>query len=580
MRRDPGYDDIPDALSGAERSRRARKKHASAVKIGVLDLETEPFDNENMTEIQPFLAVLYLGEDMPPIVIWDEDYRRLMERVRDVIADLPDRYIIYAHNGGRFDFLFLLRELRGEVMFKGRALMSARIGAHELRDSFHIIPEALKNANRKMEIDYALFKKGRRHAYQREITEYCIDDCKSLYEIVTLFKDQFGTPLTIGQAAMAQIKKRYSYDKLSPSTDKFFRNWFFGGRVECLKTGIYDPTKYFLYDVNSMYPYVMSKYPHPITSEFTINDRLRSNTLFLTLECTNRGALVARAPDGSLTTQIKHGIFNTTIWEYEVARKHGLIDDVRIIRGIEFPRFTDFSEFVEPIYARRQINKEAQKRAEAEGDILRARMLARDVLFDKLLLNNGYGKFAQNPERFKTHYITDPMERPEDGDGWGEMPAVENDVYWVWEKPSDERNYNNVATAASITGAARSVLLDALASASDPVYCDTDSIICKRLDDDQPLDPYVLGAWDIEAPISAFIGNGKKLYAYKRADKDAPNNVVVKAKGMNGVTWEDMIAIANDATLTKRMKAPTINKDGSQHYLERKLKKTSAGNGP
>jgi hypothetical protein len=578
MRLDPAIYDIPDALSNAEMCRRSRRKHKIPVEIAVLDLETDPFDHENLADIRPFLAVLYTGEHSSPLVIWDENWTRLMASVRDAIVSLPGRFIVYAHNGGRFDFLYLLREMRGEVLFKGRSLMSARIGEHELRDSFHIIPEALKNANRKTEIDYSLFTKGRRNAHRKEITEYCIDDCKSLYEIVTTFKDEFGTPLTIGQAAMSELKKKYTFDRLSPATDLYFRNWFFGGRVECLKTGIYDPTKYFLYDVNSMYPYVMAKYPHPVTGSFAINDRLRAETMFLTIRCKNNGALVGRDQFGNLTTQIKEGIFNTTIWEYEVAVKHGLIRDIEIIKTIEFDRCTNFAEFVNPLYEGRQQSKRLQAEAEKAGDTFAARNYARDVLFRKLLLNNAYGKFAQNPRRFSQHYITEPMERPGDGDptvdDWGELPSVETDAYWIWCKPTDDLRFNNVASAASITGAARSVLLDALASCVDPVYCDTDSIICTRLGEQQPIDALELGAWDIEAPVSAFIGNGKKLYAYRRPDREPPKNTIIKAKGMNGVTWEDMIQIANGAVISKTMRAPTLNKDGTQQYLSRNLRAT------
>lgn len=570
MRLDPAIDEIPSALSNAEKCRRHRRKKKAPVQIAILDMETDPFDNVGKTAVYPFLAVLHRN-DAAPLVLWDENYPRLMQQVRDAILALPGRFIIYAHNGGRFDFLLLLRELRGEVLFKGRSLMSAQIGPHELRDSFHIIPESLKNANRKTEIDYSYFTRARRGKHKQEIIDYCIDDCESLYEIVSTFRDQFGTPLTIGQAAMREIKKSgIVVENLTEGADAFFRNWFFGGRVECLKKGIFDPTDLGLFDVNSMYPYTMANYLHPSSSSFTVSDCLSDDTAFLTIRCRNNGALVSRAPDGSLTTRQKEGIFNTTIYEFNVARKHGLIRDIEILQCIKFERYTHFKAFVEPLYEARQLAKKRIQHAKANGDHFALRLAEKDSLFYKLLLNNGYGKFAQNPRRFKTHYITDPMERPADDEAYGDLPLIEADGYWIWCKDSDCHRYNNVATAASITGASRGVLLDALASCRNPVYCDTDSIICTALDDKQLIDPIALGAWDREAQISAFIGNGKKLYAYKCPD----NRTVVKAKGMNGVSWDDMVALANGKILHKTMKAPTIGKDGIQHYLTRELRAT------
>lgn len=578
MRRDPGEYEIPGEdtarpFTQSERAGRYRKRKKPPIQVGILDLETDPFDNETLGEIYPFLAVLYLGPEREPVVIWDENWQRLMQQVHDVINQLPGRFIIYAHNGGRFDYLFLLRELRGEVLFKGRALMSAKIGAHEIRDSLHIIPETLKNANRKTEIDYKLFKKGKRDAHRREITDYCIDDCVSLYEVVTAFRDEFGTPLTIGQAAMRAIKKSYSFDRLTETSDLYFRQWFFGGRVECLQPGVYDPIGLRLYDVNSMYPFVMAKYSHPISANFSVFDTIRANTIFLTIRAQNNGALVSRGEDGSLSTQIKHGIFNTTIWEYEVALKHGLIRDVEVVKTIEFERSTDFANFVIPLYEGRQRSKELQREAIRSGDIVAERNHSRDVLFRKLLMNNGYGKFAQNPRRFKVHMITDTRERPGDEEEWGTLPEIETDAYWVWSKPTDDLRFNNVCTAASITGAARAVLLDALAGSVSPVYCDTDSIICRDIGD-VDTDAFRLGAWDIEAKIDAFIGNGKKLYAYRIPDREPPKNIVVKAKGMNGVTWEDMLRIANGDKITKTMRAPTLQRDGSQEYMRRILRQT------
>jgi len=133
-------------MSAVERKRRQRGKaqRERAENIAILDMETDPFDAVEEMIIRPFLAVLY-SDKFDTVVIWEENEDVFAEKVTAAIEKLPGKFTIYAHNGGRFDFLFLLHKMRGPVAFKGRGIMQAYIGAHELRDSFHIIPERLAN---------------------------------------------------------------------------------------------------------------------------------------------------------------------------------------------------------------------------------------------------------------------------------------------------------------------------------------------------------------------------------------------------------------------------------------------------
>jgi hypothetical protein len=547
-----------------------RSKAATENHVAVMDMETDPFDAEGGGDIYPFLVVLY-SDQFEPIIIWDENWRGLCSRLISVVENLPGKYTIYAHNGGRFDYLFLLHELRGQVMFKGRALMSARIGKHEIRDSFHILPEKLQSINGKDDISYNLMEKRnrRKEVNKKKIIDYCIADCRYLFESVMAFRERFGAPLTIGQAAIRELKKSYDIQNLDNQTDLFLRTWFYGGRVDCYRYGII-PGDFRLYDVNSMYPFVMASRSHPIGREIFINNRIRDGfTAFITLRCKNRGALVARGDNGNLTTGIREGIFNCTIWEYETACRNNLITDCEIIRTVEFAKWSNFGGFVDPIYARRKHNKELLDAAIRSNNLADAKNLRFAVLFDKLLLNNAYGKLAQNPRRFKDHLILATGDEPPTCE-WGFHPEIEADDYAIWSKPNPEFRFNNVGTAASITGAARAVLLDSLCRAKNPLYCDTDSIICESLPDNVACDAFQLGAWDCETPIITFVGNGKKLYAYEKPD----HSKVVRAKGINNTSWEDMIKLANGGSVSKTLIAPTIGKDGSQQYITRVLRQT------
>jgi hypothetical protein len=201
-----------EGLDGSERKKkhRAKMRKLSIDNIAVLDFETDPFDNLSTDEIKPFTACLY-SDNFEPVIIWEEDEEKFVDGVIEAIESLPESYTIYAHNGGKFDYMFLLRRLKGEVMFKGRGIMTATVGKHQLRDSFHIIPDRLANY-KKDHIDYSNMKKNKRHKFKQQIIAYMISDCKYLLDLVKGFATRFGLKLSIGQAAMVEIRKHYKFE--------------------------------------------------------------------------------------------------------------------------------------------------------------------------------------------------------------------------------------------------------------------------------------------------------------------------------------------------------------------------------
>lgn len=588
-----------------KRQDREREREQRLENIAVLDMETEPFDNTKPPEdVQPFLAVLY-RDDAAPVIIWEEHLPSFVSAVLAAIEALPGRFTIFAHNGGKFDYMFLLRRLRGFVSFKGRGIMSARIGRHEIRDSFHIIPERLANWQ-KDEFDYNKLYKKVRHKYRDEIIRYCINDCAYLLDIVKRFVSEYGLKLSIGQAAMSVMKRHYKVQRIGEQSDAMLREYYFGGRVECLGgKGIFGGAnerwaKYTLYDVNSMYPFVMASCAHPTGNSFiTRGGTPNFQTVFIELECTNHGALVRRGPDGEMTAEAKSGIFKTTIWEYEMALKYNLIENVNILRCIDFPDRSNFSEFVLPLYARRQETKERLKTL--TPGTREYNDTKKDDIFFKLILNNAYGKYAQNPRKFKQCFITDTDEQPPlDCDGclkgfpkadgwhtpprgvnfrcmsWGPLPHFKCAEYWIWHRPQEHLRFNNVATAASITGAARAVLMEAIALAEEPIYCDTDSVIARNLG---PLKLHnsELGAWKVEHGIDEIIIAGKKLYACKVAGipDGHKDRIKVKSKGVAGLTWHDMERALKDEMIEILSNSITLDKYGGARYMRRNVRATA-----
>jgi len=577
---------------------RASKSEMKKRQIAILDMETDPFDPILKGEILPFVAELY-SDQFGSIVIWDENFELFCLKLVTEIENLPDAYTIYAHNGGKFDYLFLVRHLRGTVKFKGQAIMSCKIGNHELRDSLHILPEKLA-AWKKDHFDYSKMKRCNRAKFRDEILSYLHSDCVYLFDIVRSFVAEFGLKISIGQAAFGELKKSYKVANVRESTDEFLRRYFFGGRVECIGgRGLFDNREeggdFKLYDVNSMYPYVMANFKHPTSNEYNWRrGAISENTVFVDVECVSKGAFVQRSDVQQLDARPVYGRdrerYYTTIWEYNVAKKYGLISYDKIVGVVDNLSRTDFSKFIVPMYNRRRDVKRAMEalRIENREDTTDYEELKKQDLFLKYLLNNSYGKFAQNPRNFKEYYYTETGCRPPDD--WMKflkgasdeiahkfsMPVERADDFEIWAKPSPGRRYNNVGTAASITGAARAVLLEAMQHAKQPIYCDTDSLICRDLDVTN-IDVSALGSWKLEQTFDRVIIAGRKLYGCEvQGYPDGhEKRIKIRSKGASGLKWHDLEAMLAGDTIETVNVAPTISKTGDQFYMKRRIRATA-----
>lgn len=597
-----------------ERKQRFRetRKRRRLQHLAVLDFETDPFEDEH-GEIYPFVCEIY-SDQFAPIVIWDDDYNSLIDNVYDAITSLPDEYIIYAHNGGRFDFMFFVHKLRGLIKFKGRAIMSAKIGKHELRDSFHILPEKLA-VWKKDTFDYSKMSRRNRHRFKNEILIYLHSDCVYLFDFIRRFTKEFGLKISIGQAAFTELKKHYKIAGISEAMDAALRPYFLGGRVECIAgQGLFEsarfPKPYRLYDVNSMYPFVMATQKHPVSPEYIWHrGPPTEHTFFIDLECQNHGAFFRHTDDGELIADEFTGQFFTTIWEYQAALELRLIENVKINWCVDNWQATDFAGFIIPMYNRRQECKTIMRRLKAEGKEATPEYeeIKKEDIFLKYLLNNSYGKCAQNPRRFKEYYYADRGEKPP-GEWFAFMNGADDETrhkfsfpieraekFDVWARPSPGWRFNNVGTAASITGAARATLLRAKESAIDPLYCDTDSLIARDLPG-TIIDPVQLGAWDLEQTFDAVIVAGKKTYACKVAGQPdcAESRLKVRSKGVdlrkrpasasptpqewahaNAETWQRFLDLLDGKTVVTINRAPTFSKTGQQGYLTRRIRATA-----
>jgi Vibrio phage DNA polymerase len=513
--------------------------------IYTLDFETDPFEHGRIPH--PFCAGMFDGQDFWSY--WGRDVtRKVIARIKRLPAG-----VIYMHNGGRFDIYFLMKWLEAEMTIINGRIVEAKIGQHSIRDSYAIIPVPLK-AYKKDDIDIDKLSRGQREQAKSEILSYLRGDCQYLHELVSGFVAEFGDFLTIASAAFTQLRKFHPIEAGSKYLDeKFRKQFFFGGRVQCFESGVIErPFK--IYDVNSMYPYVMKNFLHPISTKWEVDREVRKNTVFVVGEgiCSDYGCFPLRKKGGGIEFRSGRGAFSTTIHEWNAAIDCRAFRPTKILKTYGFDALGCFDEFVEHFYA-------ARLKAQAEKDLMHK-------LFYKFILNSAYGKFAQDAERFADYAITHNQRMPSP---WREKEINRKTGYVIWQKSASRYHWYNVATGASITGAARSVLLRAIAGASDPSYCDTDSIICGRLRQGTPLHDANLGAWKMEGSGTTLAIAGKKLYAAF----DGDDCVKYASKGVR-VSPEQIVRIAMGETILYKNPAPTFKLSGVTTFIERNVRRT------
>jgi hypothetical protein len=550
-------------------------------RIAIFDSETDPFLQGRI--VKPFTCGFYLPDTGEYKDFWGDDcidqfFQWLSENFSD------QELCIFAHNGGNFDFYFFLKYFEPNhkpFIINGR-LVQIMAGGQEFRDSFTMIPVGLGNYD-KGEIDYRCFERGFRDIYKEEILIYQKRDCTSLAELVVSWFSMFGSKLTMASVALNMLRSYHGFETMGQSIDADMRPYYFGGRNECFETGeIIGNFK--IYDINSSYPDVMKKYNHPISSCPRYERRITNKTHFAFIRARSHGALPIRNKDGSLS--FPHGVFDffACIHEIKAGLETGTLKILSVYHTIYFDNETNFGSFIDHFYSLRL------EASENKDEI--------NKLFYKLVMNSSYGKFAQDPRKFES-WIFDPDEIPSPAYcdichdietnqlapiecltckdkvtspyGWYLHTMKEGKAIYAAPQRVRGSNFFNVATAASITSAARASLLKGISAATRPVYCDTDSIICYDLKEGEGIElhPSKLGAWDIEKEGDAVYIAGKKLYAVYQ------NGVEVK-KASKGVklTGEEIKRVCKGEIIEYANPVPKFSFTKETKFTTRRIRKT------
>ena len=132
----------------------------AAKKIATCDCETDPFSHDRIPK--PFIWGYFDGKNF-----------LTFDATAEFVSFVKDKNIIlYAHNGGKFDFMFLLSfcdETRAQVI--GGRIVSMMLGKCQLVDSYAAVPQGLGSI-KKDEIEYWKMEKEHRDKYRDEIIKY------------------------------------------------------------------------------------------------------------------------------------------------------------------------------------------------------------------------------------------------------------------------------------------------------------------------------------------------------------------------------------------------------------------------
>lgn len=503
-------------------------------RFGAIDCETDPFEPGSI--VKPFLWGVLLDDGRY------YEFETVEALVEWMCHAEQDGLILYAHNGGKFDYHFLREYLESDSpisVIAGR-LARCKIGGVELRDSLNLFGQTRLADFSKKEIDYRKMRASERRKPEvwAEIREYLRYDCESLLTLVRGFIDRFGLQFTQAGAAMKYWQKHHAPDHEIPKSTAGFYNafhpFYFGGRVQCFTSG-HAQENFKVVDINSAYPRAMlechaySTSPPLTTSRLPKNENLIPQCMVV-VDAIAAGCFPLRADDGSLyfpEDERRVRTYHVTGWELQAAVETNTVKIQRIRTCHQFANPVSFKDYVQHFF---DLRTEAKKLGDKAQDI-----------FAKIFLNALYGKFASNPTKYQEFMLSDPD--TESYQHWiraGYLNVGEwgGRAMLVRQLPESKHRYYNIVTGASITGWVRAHLWKALNKVEGALYCDTDSIAARGVD---RLDlGNALGQWKLEAECDEYAIAGKKNYAFHIQGKE-------REKSLN-VTRQKPLAMNETAT--------------------------------
>lgn len=499
-----------------------------ATKIKSFNKNIFGFDIETYSKKNKFYCASIYHPD-PKLCQYFDDKRELIEHFK--LKRYKDSFITATNLA--FDFMGTFHkqpeELEFNMLWRGSSMLFAKTFSKDkkfMRKKVNnAIPvtfiDTMNYANLSVEklgkiIGYNKLGKpsflGRIPNNQEEIDElkfYNMQDSKISCEGLRFLFDSFSkigaTPkTTIASTSMSLYKNKYLGDKEYyrhpvDVLDKIFKGYY-GGRTEVFSRGKIKNYNY--YDVNSLYPFVMSKfeYPNPNTMRHTGQNTVKyiNNFEGMSLVKININSL----PDNHQPLLPLHfdnkllfpmGTFIS--WQTHTELRKAQLLGYNILKVYDTIYYKEtcspFIDFVNDMY---EIRNELKLKKDPMEYVV------------KILMNSLYGKFGQK-FRDKDNWIPIP-----DYDELMKLKEFQpfGDYIRVKKAFTPPTSFCVPIWASYVTSYARQHLYD-LISLSNPVYVDTDSIITKKYFEDSKK----LGKLKLEYKVHDGLIVKPKMYAIK-----------------------------------------------------------------
>jgi len=489
-----------------------------------------------------------------------EDLDRLKEFLLSIKGN--ETIIFIGHNLYGFDMnvIFTPEELVRyfDITFNGSRVIRMRVKGKNIHffDTLNVFQSSLKKLGEMLGMEkgnlqgeLALMGKDEFNARKNEIYSYCENDVLITEKLFLFYLDQVskinkikgvkGIPFTSSSYSFRYFNalNNFTLDGRDFDEDYLFLETYCGGRVEAIYEGYYDKP-IFVYDVNSLYPYVMQKYEYPLMplGEFyknEINDALlkgREGIVFAHVYAP-KGVFGFKDDQGNfidiglLPLKVKmngeeklifpigffYGFFNLNEIRYAMSKGY----KVKILYAYlwESDYIPHIKEFVNYFYELKKKHKDDIRGFNA-----------------KLILNSLYGKFGQNSGFDRLMPIDEYLKHRLEFEDC-EVSYFENyDYVIIRDRHIDKGKSSYFNIASYITSWARIELLKkieyVIRKGGKIYYMDTDSIFTDIFIDDKEFIGDDLGMMKLDKQGKSIVIYGSKDYEIdnKRKSKGVPNN--------------------------------------------------------
>lgn len=418
------------------------------------DFETLLIDNEHYVfgigyMHNKIINYMYIKEGIKNEKELKKESEKLLIDFLKILNNKYKKCYIYFHNLGSFDGVFILKTMVKykekddiyECLIRNNRIYKIKYNKITFLDSMLLINESLDNISknllkkRKEEIDYNIFKDYKSCIENKnKIIKYMLKDVKLLYEIIItvkkrifkLFNINITKNITIPSIGLNIYRKNYINDYEIINTKDYLydyiKNSYHGGLTNIILPKIDEG---YIYDINSLYPYVMKeKYMPTGQYKFIYKDFKDISEYFGFIECKIYIPKDIDIPP--LTTKIEGTLIQPTgkikgvffSEEIKNALKYGCkIIDIYKVCNFEKKEII-FKEFIQDMY---------NNRLDSDNKT--------DNMLYKLIMNSLYGRLGMNNEYTKTEFV-------EEDDQW--LYEVIYDVDSVIENKIITYKTNNV----------------------------------------------------------------------------------------------------------------------------------------